>query len=245
VPQLSAALNATFQRRAEEARAAATAARADVAAQAGAGGSLSDGDALLKQADALLEKGEFAAATGKFAEARDAFGRAQRLALQQQAERQRQAEAQRLQQQRAAQQRASEEAAAAARAAAQTAPPLAPPPVANVPTAPVPAANPQEAAIRQLMAQYERAMEGKDLALLRSVWPTIAAADQKKIEMAFKAVKTWDVGLRVDTIQVNGTHAVIRAARQDTINGTRTQAASQTFRLMQAADGWKIESIGQ
>jgi hypothetical protein len=248
VPQLSAALNATFQQRAEDGRRAAASARAEAAGQASTVPGFAEGDALLKQAEALLEKAEYAAATGKFAEARDAFGRAQRTALQQQAERQRQAEAQRLAQQRAAAQaRAAEEAAAAARAAA--APSLAPatvPPVANVTAAlPGPAANPQEAAIRQLMAQYERAMESKDMALLRSVWPTIAPVDQKKIEMAFKSVKSWDVGLRVEGIEVSGPRAVIRAARQDTINGTRTPAASQTFRLVQAADGWKIESIGQ
>jgi len=205
-----------------------------------------EADGLLKQADGLLAKGEFAAATARFNEARDAFGRAR--TAQQQAERQRQAETIRQNQQRAAQARAAEEAAAAARAAAAvpTAAPANPPVAANTPAAPTAApANPQEAPIRQLMAQYERAMESKDITQLRTVWPTIAAADQKKIETAFKAVKTWDVGLRVEAVEVSGPRALVRAARQDTVNGTRTPAASQIFRLAQAADGWKIESIGQ
>jgi hypothetical protein len=97
-----------------------------------------------------------------------------------------------------------------------------------------------------VLADYERAVEAKDIALFRSVKPNLSGDEQKRLEDAFKAIKSQDVGLTIEGIDVSGARATVRASRRDTVNGKPMPAAvPQTFRLSQTADGWKIDSIGQ
>jgi tRNA A-37 threonylcarbamoyl transferase component Bud32/tetratricopeptide (TPR) repeat protein len=241
VPQLSAALNATFQQRASEARRVALQAKTEAAGATVAAG-FGEGEVLLKAADDLFDKGEFAAATAKFNDARDSYGRAQRNAQAQRAERERQdaerqrqaAEAARRTAQRTAEPtRLVTPAPATATQAAATAAPTAPPTAVST-------VNPQEAGIRQALAAYEQAMEGRNVGQLQAVWPSVEA---KKFEASFKNIKSLDVGLKVDSIETTGGQAVVRTSRQDVMNGQRTPAIKQIFHLSQAADGWKIDSL--
>ena len=245
VPRLSSALNATFQARATEARRVAEAARTESAGAAGASG-FAEGEALLKVADGLYDKSEFAAATAKFNDARDSFGRAFRNAQAQRAEREKQ-EAERLRQiaeatRRAAAARTAEptRVVTAAPTAAVTQAPNVPTSAPTAPPTAAPTVNPHEAGIRQALLAYEQAMEGKNVAQLQAVWPSVEA---KKFEASFKAIKSLDVGLKVDSIETTGGQAVVRTSRQDVMNGQRTPAIKQVFRLSQAADGWKIDSL--
>jgi hypothetical protein len=102
-----------------------------------------------------------------------------------------------------------------------------------------------EPAIRRVIAEYGRAIEAKDLTLFRQVKPNLSADEAKRLEAAFKAIKSQQVGIAVESIQVSGAEAVVRVARQDVINGKPVQKVQQTFRLAQQGGGWVIQSIGQ
>jgi len=45
-----------------------------------------------------------------------------------------------------------------------------------------------EAAIRRVVATYQRAIENKDLALFRSVKPNLSREEERRIEEGFRAV---------------------------------------------------------
>jgi hypothetical protein len=136
---------------------------------------------------------------------------------------------------------------------AQPLPPVTAPPItapaatlAPVPPPPVTAAGAvHEPAIRRVLADYGRAIEGKDLALFRQVKPNLSADEARRLEAAFKAIKSQQVGITIESIQVTGNDALVKVARQDTINGKAVQRVQQTFRLSQAGAGWVIQSIGQ
>jgi hypothetical protein len=72
-----------------------------------------------------------------------------------------------------------------------------------------------------------------------------APHEEKRLQDAFKAIKSQDVGLTVDSLSIDGTEAVVRVSRQDTINGSRMKLVQQSFRLARAGEAWTIQSIGQ
>ena len=119
-------------------------------------------------------------------------------------------------------------------------PAVIPPPIAVEVT---PAAH--DPAIRRVIAEYARAIEGKDLALFRAVKPNLSGDEEKRLQDAFKAIKAQQVGITIDSIQVEGSQATVRVSRHDTINGKPMRAVHQTFRLVQAGAGWTIQTIGQ
>ena len=55
-----------------------------------------------------------------------------------------------------------------------------------------------------MLADYARAIEGKDLALFKSVKPNLSGEEEKRLGDAFKAVKSQKVGITIDSIQVEG-----------------------------------------
>jgi len=118
-----------------------------------------------------------------------------------------------------------------------TAPPIAPDQGAS--------ATAHDAEIRRVIAEYARAIEGKDLALFRAVKPNLSGDEEKRLQDAFKAIKSQQVAITIDSIQVEGAQATVRVSRQDVINGRAMRAVHQTFRLVQGGPGWTIQTIGQ
>ena len=108
-----------------------------------------------------------------------------------------------------------------------------------------PAATAHDPAIRRLIAEYARALEGRDLALVRTVKPNLSGEEEKRLQDAFKAIKWQQVRITIDSIQVDGGQATVRGSRQDTIDGKPMRAVHQTFRLVQGGTGWTIHTIGQ
>jgi RNase P/RNase MRP subunit p30 len=98
-----------------------------------------------------------------------------------------------------------------------------------------------EADVRRVVAEYARAMENRDLALYRSLKPDLSAEDERRLRQAFKETKTWRVGITVDSVQVAGDRATVRATRQDVIDGRPTKAVPQTFQLVRAGATWHIQ----
>jgi hypothetical protein len=131
---------------------------------------------------------------------------------------------------------------------AVTLPPITAGPVVTAPPIaadPGPAATAHDPAIRRVIAEYARAIEAKDLALFRAVKPNLSGEEEKRLQDAFKAIKSQQVGITIDSIQVEGGQATVRVSRQDTINGRSMRAVQQTFRLVQGGPGWTIQTIGQ
>jgi serine/threonine protein kinase/tetratricopeptide (TPR) repeat protein len=244
--QLSAALNEHFRSQAEEARRASTDSRtaADRIKSAAFEG-YAQAAAIAKEGEALLSREQFAVATQKFLESRDGFERSRRAA-----------------------ELAARTASAphvvtggAATAGGTTPVPTAgqhvvpgptpppatvaaatPPPV----TAPAPPTmNPTEAAVRRVIADYGHAIEAKDLALFKTVKPNLSGDEAKRLAEAFKAIKSQQVGITIDSVQIDGATATVRISRQDTINGKAMRGLQQTFKLAQQGGVWTIVSIGQ
>ena len=99
--------------------------------------------------------------------------------------------------------------------------------------------------MRQVIAEYGRAIETQDLALFRALKPDLTADEQKRLSEAFKAIKSQAVGIAVESVQVEGDRATVRVTRQDVVNGRPMKPAAQTFRLARSGGRWLIQSIGQ
>jgi hypothetical protein len=118
----------------------------------------------------------------------------------------------------------------------------------RAPATPAPSAEDDDAAIRRVVATYARAIEGKDLALFRSVKPNMSSDEQRRIEEGFRAVSSQRVSVTILGIDQRGQEASVRLRRRDVIQaGGRQQTvdSQQTMTLTKAAAGWVIREIGR
>ncbi|HEY6553092.1 MAG TPA: protein kinase [Vicinamibacteria bacterium] len=253
--ELKSALNKHFKTQAEEARAGARSAKVDAErTRARTSEVFTAAERNVLAADTLFGGGQFAEATQKVLEAGDGFARARRAAEQAEL---------------AAQRAAASPSASPVRPPSASpsvtliAPPSLPPSLAPslvpAPPSPLVVATPltptpgpasppaggSEPAIRRALSEYVRAVETKDLLLFKSVFPGLSSDQEKSLRESFKAVKSQQVSLSIESIEVKGTSASVRVSRQDTINGQQRQARQQTFRLSQRGSGWTIDSLGQ
>ena len=253
VAELSSALNQYFKRQAEAARDAADqAARGAQGYRAQAPAEMEAADRGVRDAAKQLQKGEFAAATQKFLEARDGYDKARRVA---------EAAARAALAARATPPVTEARATLPATTLAVAPPPPAPtgaapglPPasLALAPSSlPVPAqptlAGPavDEAAIRRVIEEYGQAIQARDLGLFKRVKPNLSKDEESRLKEAFKAVKSQQVSLHVEAVELAGAGANVRVARQDVIDGQAMKPIAQVFRMVRSADGWAIDRIGQ
>ena len=265
--ELKASLNQAFRQQADEARRLSVEARA--AADKARATSLPDYAAartLATQADASFGREDYTGAAQKFFAARNGFEAARRAADAARVvaadARARCAAAPTPRPTAAAYATAPPPTTAPPSAApAQPQPTYVPPPSAapvpqptiasnpvSTPSLPAPATSQPDAgdaAVRRVLADYERAIEGKDINLFRSLMPGLSADAEKRLREAFGAVKSQDVGIAVDSVLVEGDRATVRVHRQDTISGRKMAATQQTFRLARSGGVWQIVSIGQ
>ena len=248
VGELSAALDRQFRGQAEDARLAARKARAEAEkGRAHSYDGFASSDRGVAEGESLLQGSQFVQATQKFLEASDGFARARRTA------------------EAAAQKAAAAPSASPsqpARIAASTPAPMLSPPITVLPsiappipspltatpavTVPAVAATPVgEAAIRQVLADYARAIEMKDLGLFRSVKPGMSGEEEKGLREFFKTVGAYKVGLAVEALKVEGTQATALVARADFAGGKAMKPYRQTFKLAQQGGSWVIQSIGK
>jgi hypothetical protein len=112
----------------------------------------------------------------------------------------------------------------------------------------VPSGSEDDAAIRAVIATYERAIETKNIDLFRSVRPGLSAADEQRLRDSFRQVDSQEVTIRITELKISGRTAVAQLARTDTIvsSGRRqTQSSQQTLQLNKGASGWVISEIGR
>jgi hypothetical protein len=184
-------------------------------------------------------------ATQKFLESRDGFERARRTAE----------AAARVPSPRVASGGAPSPATTASQSLPPTTvPPTAPlPPSIAAPAPPAPAAPDRpaptqghDAPVRQVIADYGRAIETQNLDLFKTVKPNLSADEEKRLREAFKSIKSQRVVIAIQAIDVDGSNATVRVMRQDTVNGNAMKPLAQTFRLTRGPGGaWTIQSFGQ
>ena len=114
----------------------------------------------------------------------------------------------------------------------------------QAPPAPPPS-SPDDTAVRKLIADYGRAIETKDLGLFKIVKPNLSPDEERRTRTAFDTVKSQVVKITVVSVDVQGTDAVVRVSRRDTINGSLVSSFPQTFRLTRGKAGWSIQEIGK
>ena len=118
-------------------------------------------------------------------------------------------------------------------------------PETTIPEAPPIEVAPQdeEAAIREVLESFEVAIETMNMALYRSVRPTLSADEASRVRAGFEAVQSQQVDLTILSIAIQDTEAVVRLSRRDTIQtggGEQTQESRQTVTLTKTPDGWVI-----
>jgi hypothetical protein len=112
---------------------------------------------------------------------------------------------------------------------------------AQAPATTTAATETDEAAIRRVLRTYEQAIETKDIALYRSIRPSLTAAEEAVLRNSFREVNS-QVDIRVEGLRVEGRTASARIVRQDRLNGGRreTRTTNQTLRFEKTAAGWVI-----
>jgi tetratricopeptide (TPR) repeat protein len=115
------------------------------------------------------------------------------------------------------------------------------------PTTSAPSRAQEEAAIRQVLADYERALETKNLALFREVKPNLSADEEKRLTDAFRNTDSQQVELSVNSIAIEADSATANVTRRDiiTVRGRSQDGNSrpQSFVLSRAGSKWVILQI--
>ena len=105
-----------------------------------------------------------------------------------------------------------------------------------------------QAAVRRVIATYERAIESQDIDLFRSVVPGLSGEEVERIRASFANLESQQVTITILAVDVQGNRAFVRLARTDTImigGNQQTQASEQAITLARSADGWTITELGQ
>jgi serine/threonine protein kinase len=122
------------------------------------------------------------------------------------------------------------------------------PPAERKPAAESPRQIDDDAAIRNVVSAYERAIETKDLALFRSIKPNLGADEERRIQQGFRAVTSQQVNITILSIDRRGDNATLQLRRQDIIEaGGRQQSSEsrQTMALTKSNGTWIIVEIGR
>ncbi len=121
---------------------------------------------------------------------------------------------------------------------------VAPPPTAPPTTAAPPPVVNEDAAVRRVIAEYGRAIEEKDLALFKRLYPGLSADGEKRLRDAFQGSGAQTVRITISDVQVSGAQATVRLSRQDTLDG-QSRTFQQTVQLSKSPSGWIIREIGR
>jgi hypothetical protein len=119
---------------------------------------------------------------------------------------------------------------------------VAAPPATPTPAAAAPTPDPQ-AGVEQAIERFRQALVSRDMTLYREVMPGLSADEEKKLREYFKRLKTYDVAIRIDAVQVRGDGtATAQISRQDTMNGRQGPLQEITVQLARQGGGWSIQS---
>ncbi|HEY7474363.1 MAG TPA: protein kinase [Vicinamibacterales bacterium] len=104
-----------------------------------------------------------------------------------------------------------------------------------------------EDAIRDLLAAYESALEGRSIDALKRLWPTLGGAQQGAIENEFRHANRIRVEIIEPRIAMSGGTATVNFLRRYelmTVDNQRLSSDTPATMMLRRADGnWIIESI--
>jgi serine/threonine-protein kinase len=127
-----------------------------------------------------------------------------------------------------------------------TLPPTAPPVTAPPPPTTLRAAGPSDdTLIRRALSEFARAIESKDIALYKTLRPSLSGDDERKLRAAFESIRSQEVELTVESVTIDGAQAVARAVRGGKVNGQAVPTRREVYRLSKGPSGWSIVDIGQ
>jgi len=120
-------------------------------------------------------------------------------------------------------------------------PPAAPPPVTHPPADP-------RVEIKALIGDYARALESRDLAEIRRVYPGLTSAEQAAFAQFFESVSDLKAGLTIDRLIIAGSSADAFVSGVYEYRDTRTgrgRRDTTSFRatLVQDSTGWHLTAI--
>ncbi|HEY3883843.1 MAG TPA: protein kinase [Vicinamibacterales bacterium] len=124
-------------------------------------------------------------------------------------------------------------------------------PVHTPPASPPPsdAARPAaaEARVAELLDQYRSALESKDLAQLKQIWPSISANEESAIQKEFGIARSIKVGIDNPQITVSGTSGQVNFTRKYTlvtVDGQRLQTTTHAMMdVRKSGNTWAISGI--
>ncbi len=122
------------------------------------------------------------------------------------------------------------------------------PPPSRPPDPPAPVRDSDDTLIRRALDTYVRAIEGKDVALFRSVRPALSADEERRLRASFAQVEKQDIELKVESIAVSGDTAEARVSRVDMVQAggrAQTSRSAQTIRLARRGAAWVIVELGR
>jgi hypothetical protein len=98
-----------------------------------------------------------------------------------------------------------------------------------------------------VLSRYAAALEARDIAQLKKVWPGLAGAQEVAIANEFRIARTISVSLSDPNVQVEGSTAVATCRRThqlETTDGQRLQTNTQmVFTMRRSPSGWVIERV--
>lgn len=129
-------------------------------------------------------------------------------------------------------------------------PPRAEPPRAEPPAAvrpePAPEADPRDA-IRTVVNQFVSALEARNIGALKTLWPSLPAAQERAIRSEFANARSLQVRLVDLRIEVDGATAAVTAMREYqilTADSHRLATTSRmTMRLRRTGEAWMIDGV--
>jgi serine/threonine-protein kinase len=133
-------------------------------------------------------------------------------------------------------------------AAVLVTPPATAPPPTSAAAAPAPAERPDQGVeIRGVIDRYRRAIESRDLELLRQVRPGLGPPELARLRQVFQESRQHALELRIDDVKVGDADAEVTGRRRDTVVGRDGQTfhneGSVVFRLRRTPTGWVIVAV--
>jgi hypothetical protein len=116
-------------------------------------------------------------------------------------------------------------------------------PAVAAPAAPQPAPEDTPAAIRDLVAAYARALEAKDMARVRALYPGMSSTSEQQTRNALEDMNDLKVRLSTTGLTVDGTRAQARVTGEWTYRGGRPLGINNVYRFERRSSGWVIIAI--
>jgi serine/threonine-protein kinase len=119
----------------------------------------------------------------------------------------------------------------------------APPPAPQPAQPPQPPPEDAQAAIRDLVSSYARALESKDMTRVHALYPGMSANTERQTRSALAEMNDLRVNISAGGITVEGTRAQARVTGAWTYRGGRPLNINNLYRFERRAGGWVIVAI--